>query len=157
MQLPGVLHTNIALAVAALEVDAAMWSRPAWRGAAAALLRRRIASATRRSLRAELEALYEEHNPSKLADVDALAAKYGEAKLLAMARKKYGLPPPSAAPPPDGAGEPPPVKVRDLRITPASCGRDDFREIRGGEIVTVMLGRHHRGRPAADERRDRAR
>ena len=94
-----------------------MWSRPAWRGAAAALLWRRIASATRHSLRAELEALYEEHNPSKLADVDALAAKYGEAKLLAMARKKYGLPPPSAAAPPDGAGEPPPVKVRDLRVT----------------------------------------
>ena len=95
-----------------------MWSRPARRGAAAALLRRRIASATRRSLRAELEALYEEHNPSKLADVDALAAKYGEAKLLAMARKKYGLPPPSAALPPRATSRP-------LRLHTSALGSRD--------------------------------
>ena len=40
---------------------------------------------------AEVERLYREHNPEKVADVPKLAAKYGEAKLLAMVRKKYGV------------------------------------------------------------------
>ena len=40
---------------------------------------------------AEVERLYREHNPEKVADVPSLAAKYGEAKLLAMVRKKYGV------------------------------------------------------------------
>ena len=38
---------------------------------------------------AEVERLYGKYNPEKLADVPALAAKYGAQKLLAMVRKKY--------------------------------------------------------------------
>jgi hypothetical protein len=38
---------------------------------------------------AEVQWLYGKYNPEKLADVPALAAKYGAQKLLAMVRKKY--------------------------------------------------------------------
>ena len=60
--------------------------------------------------RREIEALYRQHNPEKLAEVDGLMAKYGEARLLAMVRKKYRPnpenPPPPSTPPPS---TPPPV------------------------------------------------
>lgn len=39
--------------------------------------------------RQEIEALYTAHNPTKLAEVDHLLAKYGENKLLTMVRNKY--------------------------------------------------------------------
>lgn len=39
--------------------------------------------------RQEIDALYQQHTPEKLGDVDGLSVKYGEAKLLAMVRKKY--------------------------------------------------------------------
>ena len=45
------------------------------------------ASAARR----EIDHLYRQHNPDRLADVEKLAAKYGEEKLLGMIRKKYGV------------------------------------------------------------------
>ena len=51
----------------------------------------------------EIEALYRKHNPEKLAEVDGLLTKYGEAKLLAMIKKKYrgvATPAPRAAPEP---------------------------------------------------------
>ena len=44
--------------------------------------------------RREIEALYGANNPEKLADVDTLLEKYGVDRLLAMVRKKYGVPPP---------------------------------------------------------------
>jgi hypothetical protein len=44
---------------------------------------------TRSERRLEIERLYAQHNPEKLAQVGELAAKYGEKKLLAMVRKKY--------------------------------------------------------------------
>ena len=34
---------------------------------------------------------YTEYNPERLADLDALLAKYGEKRLLSMLRKKYQL------------------------------------------------------------------
>lgn len=40
--------------------------------------------------RAEIDALYREHNPDKLGGVDALVAKFGEENFLTMVRKKYG-------------------------------------------------------------------
>ena len=46
--------------------------------------------------RLEIDALYQQHNPEKLGDVDSLSAKYGEEKLLTMVRKKYKV---AAAPP----------------------------------------------------------
>ena len=46
--------------------------------------------------RQEIEALYTEHNPEKLVEVDALCAKYGEDRLLSMVRKKYGIASPRA-------------------------------------------------------------
>ena len=46
----------------------------------------RGAESMRSALRSEIDSLYAEHNPTKLADVDDLVAKYGEAKLLAMVR-----------------------------------------------------------------------
>ena len=55
--------------------------------------------------RREIEALYRQHNPEKVAEVDGLLAKYGEARLLAMVRKKY-RPTPQSPPPPS---TPPPV------------------------------------------------
>jgi Ca2+-binding EF-hand superfamily protein len=39
--------------------------------------------------RQEIDTLYQQYNPGKLADVDQLAAKYGEKKLLLMVRNKY--------------------------------------------------------------------
>jgi hypothetical protein len=39
----------------------------------------------------EIESLYKKYNPEKLADVPALLAKYGEDRLIAMVRKKYGV------------------------------------------------------------------
>ena len=42
-------------------------------------------------LRAEIDRLYGLHNPAKLLEVDGLSAKYGEPRLLAMVKKKYGL------------------------------------------------------------------
>lgn len=39
--------------------------------------------------RQEIDTLYQQHNPEKLGDVDGLAAKYGEEKLLTMVRKEY--------------------------------------------------------------------
>ena len=44
---------------------------------------------------AEIEALYGQHDPPKIAEVPALAAKYGEAELLRMVRKKYNVNRPS--------------------------------------------------------------
>eukprot|EP01049_Picozoa_sp_SAG25_P025030 SAG25_NODE_11646_length_299_cov_0.965000_1_plen_61_part_10 len=41
------------------------------------------------AVRAQIESLYAQHNPSKLADVDSLCAKYGAERLLKMLRKKY--------------------------------------------------------------------
>ena len=61
-------------------------------------------SAAQSEARREIEALYRQHNPEKLAEVDGLMAKYGEARLLAMVRKKYRPnpehPPPPSTPPP---------------------------------------------------------
>ena len=62
-------------------------------------------SAAQSEARREIEALYRQHNPEKLAEVDGLLAKYGEARLLAMVRKKY-RPTPQSPPPPS---TPPPV------------------------------------------------
>ena len=42
-------------------------------------------------LRQEIDKLYEEHNPDKLAEVDQLVEKYGEDRLLSLIRKKYGV------------------------------------------------------------------
>ena len=39
--------------------------------------------------RREIEELYAQHNPERLADLDSLLAKYGERRLLALLRKKY--------------------------------------------------------------------
>ena len=39
--------------------------------------------------RREIEELYAQHNPERLADLDSLLAKYGERRLLAILRKKY--------------------------------------------------------------------
>ena len=44
---------------------------------------------------AEIEELYGQHDPQKIAEVPALAAKYGEAELLRMVRKKYNVNRPS--------------------------------------------------------------
>ena len=44
---------------------------------------------------AEIEELYGQHDPPKIAEVPALAAKYGEAELLRMVRKKYNVNRPS--------------------------------------------------------------
>eukprot|EP01052_Picozoa_sp_SAG31_P025459 SAG31_NODE_2232_length_6139_cov_6.945199_7_plen_423_part_00 len=41
--------------------------------------------------RHEIERLYAQHNPEKLGDVDRLVDKYGEAELLRMVSKKYGV------------------------------------------------------------------
>jgi hypothetical protein len=41
--------------------------------------------------RLEIEGLYQKHNPEKLPEVAALAEKYGEARLLKMIQKKYGV------------------------------------------------------------------
>jgi hypothetical protein len=50
----------------------------------------RVATMQPKSVRRlEIEELYEQHNPDKLPEVDMLAAKYGEQRLLAMVRKKY--------------------------------------------------------------------
>jgi len=51
-------------------------------------------SATRR----EIDAMYRQFNPAKLAEVDTLVGRYGEEKLLAMMKDKYL--PPSAPPKP---------------------------------------------------------
>ena len=51
-------------------------------------------SAAQREMRKEIEALYAANNPEKLPQVDALLAKYGDRKLLAMVRKKYAVTPP---------------------------------------------------------------
>ena len=45
-------------------------------------------------MRKEIEALYGANDPEKLPQVDALLAKYGDRKLLAMVRKKYAVTPP---------------------------------------------------------------
>ena len=42
------------------------------------------------SIEAQIRALYREHNPAKLGSLPKLTAKYGEEKLLAMVREKYG-------------------------------------------------------------------
>lgn len=47
---------------------------------------------TKPPMRTEIESLYAIHNPSKLTEVDALVTKYGEARLLAMIKKKYNIP-----------------------------------------------------------------
>ena len=44
------------------------------------------------------EQLYRQHNPQKLQEIDQLAGKYGEAKLLKMIQKKYGVLEPAASP-----------------------------------------------------------
>eukprot|EP01048_Picozoa_sp_COSAG05_P021903 COSAG05_NODE_4180_length_1635_cov_1.715495_2_plen_440_part_01 len=46
----------------------------------------------------EIEALYGEHNPPKVAEIPSLIAKYGEPELLRMVRKKYNVSNASAQP-----------------------------------------------------------
>ena len=50
--------------------------------------------------RQQIDALYRDNNPEKLAEVDTLLAKYGEDKLLQMVRKKYKVGQPGGAPTP---------------------------------------------------------
>ena len=74
-------------AVAATPAPAPQPAAPAAAPASAAVLAAPTASEKRR----EVEALYAEHSPEKLADVDKLLAKYGEDRLLSMVRRKYGV------------------------------------------------------------------
>eukprot|EP01043_Picozoa_sp_COSAG02_P082440 COSAG02_NODE_20666_length_820_cov_1.431345_1_plen_146_part_10 len=41
------------------------------------------------AVRQEIEALYQQHNPQKLREIDSLIAKYGDTKLLDLIRQKY--------------------------------------------------------------------
>ena len=50
---------------------------------------RRAEHASRAAARAEIEALYRHHSPSKIAEIDSLIAYYGAAKLSTMIREKY--------------------------------------------------------------------
>ena len=47
----------------------------------------------------EVQRLYSNHNPRKLADIPVLIEKYGEDKLLLMVQRKYGATPSNAAEP----------------------------------------------------------
>eukprot|EP01050_Picozoa_sp_SAG11_P000311 SAG11_NODE_8_length_31217_cov_52.169677_13_plen_239_part_00 len=48
-----------------------------------------IFQAPKSAMQLEVEALYGQHNPEKLPEVEGLIEKYGEKKLLSMVRKKY--------------------------------------------------------------------
>mmetsp|Transcript_85169 Transcript_85169/g.241367 ORF Transcript_85169/g.241367 Transcript_85169/m.241367 type:complete len:82 (-) Transcript_85169:229-474(-) len=50
---------------------------------------RRAEHASRAAARAEIEALYRHHSPSKIGEIDSLIAHYGAAKLLEKVREKY--------------------------------------------------------------------
>lgn len=63
--------------------------------------------------RQQIEALYAQHNPSKLADVESLIDKYGEEDLLAKVRSKYTAASPAVAPAP--VGDTPPEPQREER------------------------------------------
>ena len=70
--------------------------------------------------RQEIDKLYGEHNPEKLAEVDQLVGKYGEDRLLSMIRRKYGVV--------EGEGEGEAV-VREAAV--ASAKRNEIDELYG--------------------------
>jgi len=102
---PAKLHDVPKLAVKYGEAKLLAMVRKKYGAAAAAPPPPADPPAAQSEARREIEALYREHNPEKLAEVDGLLAKYGEARLLAMVRKKYQnlikqSPPPPSTPPP---------------------------------------------------------
>jgi transcriptional accessory protein Tex/SPT6 len=79
--------------------------------------------------RTEIERLYARHNPAKLGpELENLIAKYGERRLLAMARKKYGVQGGShaaaaapAAPPPSTAVASAPPEAEAEAVAPVEA------------------------------------
>ena len=51
------------------------------------------AAVTAETTRQRIDALYSQHNPQKLAEVDSLVARFGEEELLVMIQEKYGAAP----------------------------------------------------------------
>ena len=85
--------------------------------------------------RLEIEALYRQHNPEKLADVDTLVQKYGERKLLAMVRKKYRVPAQKQA-------QEPSATTTTVHSMPPRLAADSDHSVVRARVVTWNCGNH---------------
>ena len=86
--------------------------------------------------RLEIEELYGRHNPEKLVDVDTLLGKYGEAKLLGMVRKKYGVGAESGG----AGGAPPRSPSLSPNLSESQAGDPAFLDL-GAEVDAAAAGK----------------
>ena len=97
------------------------------------------------AIRQEIEALYQQHNPQKVAEVDDLIGKYGEVKLLKLVRKKYRVEQPQ-----QGTEQQVQTAIEPIRVTFSRPGPLGFRFAPDETTGTVYIMNINEGSQAME-------